>query len=117
MVQLLSLRVAIVKAALAPSNQTSVASKCLFSTTSFKRKDADILLSSHKNNVTTLTMNQPKKLNGWTLEMMKKIKDSMDSLAKDPATKVVVLTGADPYYCAGNQGTQRSKFCCPVERF
>jgi 1,4-dihydroxy-2-naphthoyl-CoA synthase len=109
MVQLLSLRVAIVRAAFAPSNQTAIASRCLFSTTSLKRKD-DILLSSHKNNVTTLTMNQPKKLNGWTMEMMKKIKDSMDSLAKDPATKVVVLTGADPYYCAGNKGAKVNVF-------
>ena len=101
MVQLLSLRLAIVRTALAPSKQLPLASKCLFSTTSLRLKDDDILLSSHKNNVTTLTMNQPKKLNGWTLEMMKKMKDSMDSLAKDPATKVLVLTGADPYYCAG----------------
>ncbi len=44
------------------------------------------------------------------MEMMKKIKDSMDSLAKDPATKVVVLTGADPYYCAGNKGAKVNVF-------
>jgi hypothetical protein len=40
----------------------------------FKENDAkkkeNILLTSTKNSVTTLTMNTPKKLNGWTQEMM-----------------------------------------------
>jgi len=81
--------------------QSNIGPKCLFSVSAPKSKDEDILLSSHKNNVTTLTMNQPKKLNGWTMEMMRKMKDSLEKLAKDPQTKVVVLTGKDPYYCAG----------------
>jgi enoyl-CoA hydratase/carnithine racemase len=38
-----------------------------------KQKE-DILLCSTKNNVTTLTMNTPKKLNGWTQEMMLALK-------------------------------------------
>jgi len=85
----------------------SVNSKIFFSTTSLRLKEKDskqkedILLCSTKNNVTTLTMNTPKKLNGWTQEMMLALKESFERLAKDPETKVAVLTGADPYYCAG----------------
>ena len=63
--------------------------------------DPKLVLSSTKNNVTTLTMNDPKKLNGWTGPMMLTLKDRFEQHAKDPETKVVVLTGADPYYCAG----------------
>jgi len=29
------------------------------------------------------------------------MKDMFDKNAMDPETKVLVLTGADPYYCAG----------------
>ena len=61
----------------------------------------DILLTANKNGVTTLTMNQPKKLNGWTGPMMYALKDALLAAAKDDNTKVAILTGADPYYCAG----------------
>ena len=46
-------------------------------------------------------MNQPKKLNGWTGPMMQALKGAFLSAAEDQNTKVAVLTGADPYYCAG----------------
>ena len=63
--------------------------------------DSDILLETRKNGVTTLTMNRPKQLNGWTAPMMMAIRDSFLRLAKDSDTKVAILTGKDPYYCAG----------------
>jgi len=63
--------------------------------------DPNLVLSSTKNNVTTLTMNDPKKLNGWTGPMMVTMQHMFKQLAKDDQTKVMVLTGADPYYCAG----------------
>ncbi|TRY71887.1 hypothetical protein TCAL_08436 [Tigriopus californicus] len=63
---------------------------------------ADILLvSSPRNGVTTMTMNNPKKLNGWTLPMMQAMQSGFQRLAQDPDTQVVILTGSDPYYCAG----------------
>ena len=60
-----------------------------------------LVLSTTKNNVTTLTMNDPKKLNGWTGPMMLTLRDRFVQHAQDPDTKVLILTGADPYYCAG----------------
>ncbi len=61
------------------------------------------LLVSSRGGVTTLTMNRPKQLNGWTQEMMEAVRDAFRECAKDPETKVAVLTGTDPYYCAGVQ--------------
>ena len=63
---------------------------------------ADMILEQSKQDgVTTLTMNTPKRLNGWTMEMMEALKAGFGAAAGDEETKVLVLTGADPYYCAG----------------
>jgi enoyl-CoA hydratase/carnithine racemase len=51
--------------------------------------------------VTTLTLNLPARLNGWTLPMMHALRDRMDAAAADPDTGAVILTGTDPYYSAG----------------
>jgi enoyl-CoA hydratase/carnithine racemase len=59
-----------------------------------------ILREKHKG-VATLTMNTPARLNGWTRQMMDALKEGMLAAARDNETHVLVLTGADPYYCAG----------------
>ena len=46
-------------------------------------------------------MNNPKRLNGWTVTMLTSLFRTLDDLAEDEETAVVVLTGTDPYYCAG----------------
>ena len=46
-------------------------------------------------------MNTPGKLNGWTQDMMNKLRAEFDNAAQSPECKAVILTGADPYYCAG----------------
>lgn len=53
------------------------------------------------NRVTTLTMNMPARLNGWTMEMMNALKSALREAARDSETAAVVLTGTDPYYSAG----------------
>ena len=60
-----------------------------------------MLEQSKQDGVTTLTMNTPRRLNGWTMEMMDALKDGFKAAALDDETRVLVLTGADPYYCAG----------------
>ena len=60
-----------------------------------------LILTAKRDGVTTLTMNMPKRLNGWTMEMMDALKDGFKNAAADEETKVLVVTGADPYYCAG----------------
>ncbi|MFK7988522.1 MAG: enoyl-CoA hydratase/isomerase family protein [Sandaracinaceae bacterium] len=60
-----------------------------------------LVLSETSDGVTTLTMNNPAKLNGWTAKMLTALMEAMKRAAEDDATRAVVLTGADPYYCAG----------------
>lgn len=61
----------------------------------------DLVRITTKNAVRTLTMNMPKRLNGWTVEMMAQLKAALASAAADDAVRAVILTGTDPYYCAG----------------
>jgi enoyl-CoA hydratase/carnithine racemase len=46
-------------------------------------------------------MNNPARLNGWTMEMMNALKEAFRTAAQDDHSRVLILTGADPYYCAG----------------
>lgn len=68
---------------------------------STKKANEPLIVLSHLNGVSTIRMNRPEKLNGWTESMMKELKASFESLKSDHNAKVVILTGTDPYYCAG----------------
>ncbi len=57
--------------------------------------------SSFKAGVVTIMMNKPKKLNGWTTDMMDAIAMAFKNAAKDEQTKAVIFTGAGEYYSAG----------------
>lgn len=60
-----------------------------------------LLLTDKRDGITTLTMNTPTRLNGWTMQMMDALKEAFIKAAQDDQTRVLILTGADPYYCAG----------------
>ena len=60
-----------------------------------------LTLSSLEDGVTTITMNNPAKYNGWTQPMMASLHASLAAAADDGATRAVVLTGAGKYYSAG----------------
>ena len=60
-----------------------------------------LILMQKREGVTTLTMNTPARLNGWTQQMMDALKVGLSAAAHDDETRVLVLTGADPYFCAG----------------
>ncbi|MEE2789549.1 MAG: enoyl-CoA hydratase/isomerase family protein [Myxococcota bacterium] len=63
--------------------------------------EAALVVRSHLNGVTTLRLNLPRRLNGWTSEMMAALQLNLDAARDDEATKAVILTGTDPYFCAG----------------
>lgn len=65
-----------------------------------KANDELVLVDTH-DGVTTLTMNNPPKLNAWTMPMLEALRDAFDEAARDDDVGVVILTGTDPYYCAG----------------
>jgi peroxisomal 3,2-trans-enoyl-CoA isomerase len=60
-----------------------------------------LLAVSTKNAVRTIRMNQPKKLNAWTVNMLTDIMNECKLADEDSTCKVLILTGTDPYYCAG----------------
>ncbi|KIG16976.1 Enoyl-CoA hydratase [Enhygromyxa salina] len=62
---------------------------------------SELVLYSTRDGVTTLTLNNPKRLNGWTQPMLAALKAALARAATDDETQAVILTGADPYYCAG----------------
>ena len=62
---------------------------------------SELIVTERENKVTRVTMNNPSKLNGWTFNMLTSLFGTLDELAADEETEVVVLTGTDPYYCAG----------------
>lgn len=49
----------------------------------------------------TITMKQPKKLNGWTLPMMESFKEAFIKAANNDAVKVIIFTGIGDYFSAG----------------
>lgn len=61
----------------------------------------DLIVSSTENHVRTLRMNNPKKLNGWTLPMMEALFEAMEDARVDDDVGALILTGTDPYYSAG----------------
>ena len=62
---------------------------------------AELLIVSTKNHVTTLRMNDPRRLNGWTAQMMLALHAAMRTAASDDDTKAVIITGTGRYYSAG----------------
>jgi enoyl-CoA hydratase/carnithine racemase len=64
-------------------------------------KEHGPILTQKREGVTTLTMNMPARLNGWTRQMMDALEAGLSAAATDDETRVLILTGADPYYCAG----------------
>ncbi|MFN3199928.1 MAG: enoyl-CoA hydratase/isomerase family protein [Bradymonadia bacterium] len=61
----------------------------------------NLILAHTQNRVRTLTMNNPRRLNGWTLEMMEALFEAMKVAAADDNVAVLVLTGTGDYYSAG----------------
>ncbi|MFC7703439.1 crotonase/enoyl-CoA hydratase family protein [Plastorhodobacter daqingensis] len=51
--------------------------------------------------VTTLTLARPEKHNALSPQMMDELTEAADRLGRDPAVRVVVLTGAGDSFCAG----------------
>lgn len=60
-----------------------------------------LIVPTDHNAVRTLRMNAPKRLNGWTADMMAALKAALRDADTDDGVRAIVLTGTDPYYSAG----------------
>lgn len=61
-----------------------------------------ILEISQDGAVTHLTLNLPERLNALSDEMLAALQDTLDRLADDTDTRVVVISGAGKAFCAGH---------------
>ncbi|UOD49905.1 enoyl-CoA hydratase [Orrella daihaiensis] len=61
-----------------------------------------VLREAIKPGLVRLTLNRPDAFNSLSEAMLSAIKTELDALAKDEATKVVVIAGAGKAFCAGH---------------
>lgn len=62
---------------------------------------SDELIVEHDGTVARLTLNRPSKRNALTPELIEELIAELDRVESDGRTRVVVLTGAPPAFCAG----------------
>lgn len=59
------------------------------------------LLSEFSDNILTLTFNRPRVMNAWTVEMVRETKRTLQEIARDGRTRVVIFRGEGENFCAG----------------
>ncbi|PIC57440.1 hypothetical protein CSV80_09175 [Sporosarcina sp. P12(2017)] len=64
-------------------------------------KDYKTVLYKVENNIATITLNRPNKLNAVTEQMTEDVWDALDQSEKDSNVKVVILAGAGGNFSAG----------------
>ena len=60
-----------------------------------------VLIDTDERGVATLTLNRPDKHNALSADLIADLTDAARRLGRDPAVRVVVLTGAGKSFCAG----------------
>lgn len=68
--------------------------------------ESDLLIVELHEGVQTLTLNQPSRLNALSAELWRLLGDAVKRAERDPAVKVVVLTGAGRAFSAGADVTE-----------
>src|SRR5499433_965240 len=59
------------------------------------------LLVDHVDSVATLTMSRPEARNALDIRMREELVEALDEIERDPAMRVVILTGAGGHFSAG----------------
>src|SRR5690625_6480067 len=54
-----------------------------------------------KEQILTLTLNRPERLNAWTLQMKDELIHAVERANQDDDIRVIVVTGAGKHFCAG----------------
>jgi enoyl-CoA hydratase len=60
-----------------------------------------VLLTEDANGVRLMTLNRPEARNALSTELLDRLAEALNSAEDDPEVRAVVLTGADPAFCAG----------------
>src|SRR5690242_21010146 len=59
------------------------------------------IITDVADNILTITLNRPEKLNAFTGTMMHEMIDAFQTANKDDAVRAVIVTGAGRAFCAG----------------
>lgn len=62
---------------------------------------AVVELSRPQDGIALITLNRPDRLNAMTAELVQSLHDTLDVVARDRGSRVVVMTGAGRGFCAG----------------
>src|SRR5580700_944392 len=60
-----------------------------------------VILTSVEDNVATVTLNRPDRRNALSGELLTELRRTMADLESREDVRVMILTGADPAFCAG----------------
>ena len=63
--------------------------------------DGDLVLIDKSEGVATVTLNRPEARNALSSNLRRRLRSVMAELDADDSVEVVILTGADPAFCAG----------------
>jgi len=61
----------------------------------------DVLLTDDADGVRLITLNRPAARNALSTELLDRLVEALHAAEADPGIRAVVLTGADPAFCAG----------------
>jgi enoyl-CoA hydratase/carnithine racemase len=68
-----------------------------------------LLLVEESEGVALLTLNRPNVMNSFNFEMLRALRDAIESLRFNPAVRVIIITGAgDRAFCAGADLKERA---------
>lgn len=66
-----------------------------------KEKDFRDLIYEKKDNIATITLNRPEKLNAFSVNMIKGWVEALKDAQDDDSVRVILVTGAGKAFCAG----------------
>src|SRR5215510_9174402 len=63
--------------------------------------DLKVILYTVTDNIATITLNRPHRMNAWTGRMHTEYRWALDQAERDPSVHAIVVTGAGRAFCAG----------------
>lgn len=76
---------------------------------------SDVVLIEDRGRVRVITLNRPKQKNAFNDDMYDAVRDGLQSAADDPSVAVVILTGANGAFSAGQDLSEMGKARTPEE--